>query len=309
MRVSIVVILCITSPFYEVSAQGLWRGIKEKAKSAWNSDTRKDTWRKTKKLGSGVLASKSYTVPITERKFIDVIPGDYLVSISERQYRSFIKSSTLSQNNNRKARVKRVANRLIDAVEQFYQEQGMSEELEHFNWEFNLVNNKSVNAWCLPGGKIVVYDGIMSVADDDASLAIVLGHEIAHAIAKHSAEQMTKSIISAVGVSAIYMMISNSDMSSRKKMLAKLLASAGASVLSLKFSRIDETEADRIGLIIAAMAGYNPEKAIPFWKKMGKTSWNKSSHDWYSTHPSNTNRIDNIKSFIPEAREYYQTSH
>lgn len=285
-------------------AQGLWESIKEGAKEAWNSDTRKELWEKTKDTYNEVLEPYRYTVPLTNRKFINVIPDDLLLSMSEDEYSSLIKSSRLSANASQKARVQRVSKKLSAAVSQFYRTQGLSDEANAFEWEFNLIKGSEVNAFCMPGGKIAVYEGIMPYAADDASLAIVIGHEIAHAIAKHSAEQLTKGAVTAVGVGTLLVMINQSDMSDGKKNLASVLTAAGVSLMTLKFSRVNETEADRIGLIIAAMAGYNPESAISFWQRMEARDDSHSEHDWYSTHPSYTNRIRNLKSFMPEAKKY-----
>lgn len=270
-------------------AQSLWDKAKEKASAAWNSD---------------LLNSRRYTVPVTERRFINVIPDSYLQQLSDQQYRSYLKSNSRSANASQTARVKRVSQRLINAVKTLYKENDREEELSAFKWEINLVKNSSYNAFCMPGGKIVVYDGILSVANDDASLAVVLGHEIAHAVAKHSAEQMTKRMVSVCGMAVVYAAISSSDMSSTKKEIAALMAAAGVTLADLKYSRLNETEADRLGLILAAIAGYNPSSAIGFWERMAARSKWKSAHDWYSDHPSDTNRISNIKEFIPEANRY-----
>ncbi len=294
--------------------------MKEKAKSAWNSDTRKNAWEKTKsktkeiyekgkdsKIGrksQEMLDAHRYTVPITNRKFLNIVPDSYILSLSKDQYKTYLRQSKNSTNQKHISQVKRVANRLSQAVRRFYIDNGMREEIANFEWEFNVVQNNDANAFCMPGGKIIIYDGILSLANTDDALAVVMGHEIAHAIAKHSAEQMTKRVIEIGGIAIAYSIISNSDMSDRNKTLSKILATAGFGLMDLKFSRNNETEADRIGLILTAMAGYNPEVAINFWQKMGEKSDNKSTHDWYSTHPSNANRISNIRGMLPEAKRY-----
>ena len=297
-----------------------WEKTKEKAKEAWNSDTRKEAWEKTKdktkelynrgkesEIGQKtqeLYDKHSYIVPITKRKFLNVIPDSYILSLSKDQYRTYLRQSKISTNSKHISQVKRVANRMSQAVKKLYRDCGMSSELSNFSWEFNVVQNKDANAFCMPGGKIIVYDGILPIAGSDDALAVVMGHEIAHAIAKHSAEQMTKRVIEIGGMTIAYSIISNSNMSKRNKVLSNILTSAGITLMDLKFSRNNETEADRIGLILTAMAGYNPEAAVGFWQRMGEKSGNKSTHDWYSTHPSNSNRIQNIKGMLPEAKRY-----
>ncbi len=310
LRLLCVVVLCL---FWQgATAQSVWGSIKEKASEAWNSDARRNAWEKTKEKVSSItesdmLKSVEYTVPITGREFYNFVPDKYMLPLSEQQYQSYLKSNRISQDKTQTVQVNRVANRLIEATKKLLRDNGKKQELESFKWEVKLVNNPEANAFCMPGGKIVVYDGILSMANDDASLACVLGHEIAHAIAKHSAEQMTKGLMSTAGVLVLYSLITSDDMSSGRKRLYAILASSGLTLANLKFSRLNETEADRLGLIIAAMAGYDPEAAVGFWQKMGEKSQSRSSRDWYSTHPSNANRISNIKSFLPEARRYMKS--
>lgn len=290
VRRLLAIVFCLVISYNTTcEAQGLWSKAKEKASAAWNSD---------------IMNSRRYTVPITERRFVNLIPDSYLLQLSDQQYRSYLNSNRRSTNAQQTAQVKRVAQRLSKAVRQLYIENGMEDELQNLNWEFNLVKNSSANAFCMPGGKIVVYDGLLPIAKDDASLAVVIGHEIGHAIAKHSSEQMTKKLVSVCGMAVVYAVISNSDMGQMKKKMAAIMASAGITLATLKFSRLNETEADRLGLILAAMAGYDPSAAIGFWQRMAEKSRSNSTHDWYSDHPSDANRIKNIKEFLPEAQQY-----
>lgn len=272
------------------------------AQFSWESARK--AWDKAKDVGGRSLDSHRFTVPVTGRKFLNVIPDEMLLSMSSKQYNLYLRNTRLSTNQKQKAQLNRVANKLIAAVKRLYALEGRSSELRNFHWEFNLAKVNEANAWCMYGGKILVYDGILEYANDDASLAIVLGHEMAHALAKHSAEQMTDGLISVGGMAIVYTIISNSDMSDFKKRVALILSNAGITLADLKFSRINETEADRLGLILAAMAGYDPSTAISFWERMNERSYIKSDHDWFSTHPSNKNRIQNIESFLPEARSY-----
>lgn len=275
----------------DLMAQGGMERVKEKASAAWNSD---------------IMNSRRYTVPVTGRRFVNLIPDSYLLQMSEQQYASYLEDNRKSTNAKQVAQVERVSKRLAKAVRTLYVKNDMEEEQELLKWEFCLVKNSSINAFCMPGGKIVVYDGLLQVAKDDASLAIVIGHEIGHAIAKHSAEQMTKKLVSACGLAVVYAALSGSDMSATKKRMGAIMASAGVTLANLKFSREDETEADRLGLIIAAMAGYDPSAAVGFWERMAEKSRWKTTHDWYSDHPSDANRIKNIKGFLPEARRWFQ---
>lgn len=285
----------------QIEAQSIFGSIYEKAKTVLKSDNKEKAWEDA----TPFLDDYRYEVPITERKFINVVPDELLLSMSQSQYKSYLSASRLSTNSTKKAQLSRVSQKLYAAVSKLYNDNGMADELSLFKWELNLVKSDDINAFCMPGGKIVVYEGITNVATDDAAIAIVLSHEIAHAIAKHSAEQMSKGVMETAGVMTVIAILNNSDMSDTERRLSKLITAAGSTLLSLKFSRKNETEADRIGLILAAMAGYNPERAVTFWQSMEKAN-GKSVHDWYSTHPSSTNRIANIRSFLPEAKTYYK---
>lgn len=298
MKKRLIQLLLVLSLAQIASAQGIISGLLSKTKEAISSDNKEQIWEEN----TPFLDPYRYTVPVTKRKFINIIPDEQLLSMSASQYRSYVKKSTLSSNKAKVAQLKRVSTKLSNATKRFLQKHNMSNEVKNYKWEFNLVKDKTLNAFCMPGGKIVVYEGITQVAKTDELLAMVLGHEIAHALAKHSAEQMTKSIISSVGLMTIISILKGRGSSG----LSQIIASAGVTLLNLKFSRNNETEADRIGLIIAAMAGYNPEKAIELWEKMEEHEGGTSAHDWYSTHPSHANRIKNIRSFLPEAKKYYK---
>ena len=202
--------------------------------------------------------------------------------------------------------VKRVGTRLASAVETYLKNNGMSSEIKNFSWEFNLVQNKEANAFCMPGGKIVVYEGLLPYTQTEAALAIVLGHEIAHAVAKHSAEQMSKQIRQQYGTQiggALLGSVVGSDVAN----IATAIAQQGFSFANLKYSRDNESEADHIGLIFAAMAGYDPEEAIPFWKRMASGSSSNQS-DIFSDHPSDASRIAALQKEMPEALKYYKAA-
>ena len=194
--------------------------------------------------------------------------------------------------------------RLAAAVETYLRENGYANDLQNYSWEFNLVQDNSVNAFCMPGGKIVVYEGLLPVASSDNSLAIVLGHEIAHAVAKHSAEQMSKAQNQQVGTSILGSVL-NQTVGSGVGDMASAVAGQYFSFRNLKYSRDNETEADYMGLIFAAMAGYDPQQAIPFWQRMSQgKSANQS--DIFSDHPSDAKRIAALQKEMPEALKYYK---
>ena len=247
------------------------------------------------------------TVPVTGRKHSLLVSDAQVLSLSTEEYSKYMKSAKLSSNAANTAMVQRVGRRLASAVEAYLRNNGAADEIKNFSWEFNLVADKNVNAFCMPGGKIVVYEGLLPVTQDEASLAIVLGHEIAHAVAKHSAEQMSKKIRQSYGTqigSQILGAIAGQSVGD----LAGAVAQQGFSFANLRYSRDNETEADHIGLIFAAMAGYNPQVAVPFWKRMAALSGNSNQSDMFSDHPSDAKRIAAIQQWMPTAMKYYEAS-
>lgn len=247
------------------------------------------------------------TVPVTGRKHSLLVSDAQVLSLSKEEYSKYMKSAKLSSNAASTAMVQRVGRRLASAVEAYLRNNGAADEIKNFSWEFNLVADKNVNAFCMPGGKIVVYEGLLPVTQDEASLAIVLGHEIAHAVAKHSAEQMSKKIRQSYGTqigSQILGAIAGHSVGD----LAGAVAQQGFSFANLRYSRDNETEADHIGLIFAAMAGYNPQVAVPFWKRMAALSGNSNQSDMFSDHPSDAKRIAAIQQWMPTAMKYYEAS-
>ena len=246
------------------------------------------------------------TVPITGRKQNILVSDEQVLSLSNKEYSDYMKSAKLSTNSANTAMVKRVGQRLATAVEKYLNEHGLQAETKEYSWEFNLVQDQSVNAFCMPGGKIVVYEGLLPVTKDEASLAIVLGHEIAHAVAKHSAEQMSKQIKNQYGTEILGQVINAAGVSSGTTQLAQIIAQKGLQFRSLKYSRDNESEADRMGLIFAAMAGYDPNVAVSFWQRMAQMTGNSNQSDVFSDHPSDAKRIAAIKQELPEALTYYK---
>ena len=248
------------------------------------------------------------TVPITGRKQNILVSDEQVLSLSNKEYTNYMKSAKLSTNSANTAMVKRVGQRLATAVEMYLSEHGMQAETKEYSWEFNLVQDQSVNAFCMPGGKIVVYEGLLPVTKDEASLAIVLGHEIAHAVAKHSAEQMSKQIKNQYGTEILGQVLNAAGVSSGTTQLAQIIAQKGLQFRSLKYSRDNESEADRMGLIFAAMAGYDPNVAVSFWQRMAQMTGNSNQSDMFSDHPSDAKRIATIKAELPEALKYYKAA-
>jgi predicted Zn-dependent protease len=195
-------------------------------------------------------------------------------------------------------RVKTVGSRISSAIDRYLQQNGYADQY-NYNWEFNLVQSKEINAWCMPGGKVAVYSGILPVTESEAGLATVLGHEIAHAIAHHAAEQASQSALASAGGSVI-------GATTNSEVLTQLYGLGGQLAL-LKYSRNQESEADHLGLIFMAMAGYDPHSAVNFWQRMdAATQSNGAPPEFLSTHPSNASRIKNIQKLMPEAMKYYK---
>ena len=245
------------------------------------------------------------TVPITGRKTNLLVDDAQILSLSTQQYQEYMKGAKLSANQNNTAIVKRVGQRLATAVENFLMNNGYASEVQNFKWEFNLVASNEVNAFCMPGGKIVVYEGILPVTQDEAGLAIVLGHEIAHAVAKHSAEQMSKQARQQQAVQIGGALLGMAGASQQTASIANMASQIGFNFANLKYSRDNETEADRIGLVFAAMAGYDPNKALEFWQRMASLSTSNQS-EIFSDHPSDAKRIAALQQVIPEAMRYYK---
>ncbi len=251
-------------------------------------------------------AGVTRVVPVTGRKQKVGADNNTLLTLSLNEYKKYVSSAKLSTNAANTALVKRVGTKLAAAVETYLKNNGYASEVPNYNWEFNLVQDKQVNAFCMPGGKIIVYEGLLPVTKTEAGLAIVLGHEIAHAVAYHSSEQMTKQqnqqlLGSIVNTAITAVSGTNTNTSSVLSQLYGL----GSNMATLKYSRDNETEADHIGLIFAAMAGYNPNEAVSFWQRMAASS-NSSTPEFLSTHPSDAQRVANLKAILPEALKYYK---
>jgi predicted Zn-dependent protease len=243
------------------------------------------------------------TVPLTGRKQLDFIPASNMLTMSFDQYGQFLKENKLSANAGQTDMVKRVGKRIQTAVETYFGQHNLSQELQGYAWDFNLVESQEVNAWCMPGGKVVVYTGILPVTQNENGLAVVMGHEIAHAVAKHGSERMSQELIVQMGGMALTKALEQKPQQTQALWMTVFGAGAQVGAL-LPFSRLHESEADRLGLIFMAMAGYDPNGAVTFWQRMAQNAGQKPP-EFLSTHPSDETRIAKIKSELPEAMKYY----
>ena len=251
-----------------------------------------------------VSCGTTKTVPITGRTQNLMVSDDQVLSLSFQEYSDYMKTAKASTNSTNTALVKRVGQNIAKAVESYLTQNGMAEDVKTYSWEFNLVQDNQVNAWCMPGGKIVVYEGLLPVTQDEASLAIVMGHEIAHAVARHSAERLSNAYKEQYGAAALSALLQGAGVSSGWQQLASLAHQYGGALFTSGFSRKQESEADHIGLIFAAMAGYNPEVAVTFWQRMSSATGGGSS-SIFADHPSDATRIEQIQGWLPEAKKYY----
>jgi len=245
------------------------------------------------------------TVPITGRSQLNLIPGSSMLSMSLQQYDTFLKEHKVSTNQEQTQMVRRVGTKIQNAVERYFAENGLSAQLANYKWEFNLVEDKQVNAWCMPGGKVVVYTGLLPVAKGDAGLAVVLGHEIAHAIAEHGNERMSQGLMAQMGGMALSTALSTKTAETQQLWMAVYGVGAQYGAI-LPYGRMQESEADQLGLVFMTMAGYNPNEALNFWERMAAQKGGQAPPEFLSTHPSDATRIANIRKLIPEVTQKYQ---
>ncbi|HCO67021.1 MAG TPA: peptidase M48 [Dysgonomonas sp.] len=245
------------------------------------------------------------SVPVTGRKQMLLVSDQEVLTLSLQQYDEFIKSAPLSTNQANTALVKKVGRNIANAVETYLKANGMSNLVNDYQWEFNLVKSNEVNAFCMPGGKIVVYEGILPITQDETGLAVVMGHEVAHAVAKHANERMSQQMLSQYGSAALGIALDGK--SAAVQQIASTVYGVGAQYgIMLPYSRKQELEADQLGLIFMAMAGYNPQAAESFWTRMSQNSGNAKVAEFMSTHPSDETRIKKIREELPEAMKYYR---
>ncbi len=243
---------------------------------------------------------------VTGRKQLSLVSEPELQTMAKQEYQTFLSANKVVNANVSKdaEMVRRVGSRIATAIKTYYDGKGQTSVLEGYQWEFNLVDNKEVNAWCMPGGKVVVYTGLLPISQNEAGLAIVIGHEITHAVAQHGSERMSQGLLQQLGGTALQIALANKPVETQN-----LFATAygiGSTVGgTLPFSRKSESEADKYGLYFAAMAGYNPQEAIPFWQRMSAAGGAKPP-EFLSSHPSDETRIAKIKANMPQALKYYR---
>jgi predicted Zn-dependent protease len=256
-------------------------------------------------IGMGILIAACATVPITERKSLHLVPDSELLSLSLQQYQEVLQQSNLSDDPRKTAMVRKVGNDIAGAAEAFLREKGLQDEIRNYAWEFNLIqDDQTVNAWVMPGGKAAVYTGILPYTRDETGLAVVLGHEVAHALAEHGNERMSQALLTQMGGLALSVALSSQPKETQA--LAMAAFGAGATVgFILPYSRLHESEADHIGLILMARAGYDPRAAVPFWERMNQAPGSRPP-EFLSTHPAPETRIADIKALLPEALKYYK---
>jgi predicted Zn-dependent protease len=255
-------------------------------------------------MGGLVILYACTSVPVTGRNQLSLISNAEIIPMANQQYAEVIKKGPLSKNAEQTAMIRRVGVGIQKAVEQYMAERGLSSQLDGFAWEFNLIEEPPVNAWCMPGGKVAFYTGILPICKDEPGVAVVMGHEVAHAIANHGRERMSQQMVAHYGIGTLgALMGQNPTLGNQLLMQA---VGAGTGIGMLKFSRQHESEADRMGLIFMAMAGYNPNEAPKFWERMSTLSGGQEPPEFLSTHPSHDTRVKDLQSWIPEAMQYYK---
>jgi predicted Zn-dependent protease len=243
---------------------------------------------------------------ITGRRSLDLIPESEMIGMSLTEYDKFLaEHKPLPAENANVVLVRKVGTKIQKSVEKYYADKGLSKQLDGFKWEFNVVDENVVNAWCMPGGKVVVYTGLLPVTQDEKSLAVVMGHEIAHAIARHGNERMSQGLLVQAGGVVLSVALSNKPQATHDLFMQSF--GVGSQLGMLGYSRQHESEADHMGIVFAAMAGYDPMAAITFWERMMKAGGEKPPQI-LSTHPSDETRINDLKGFMKDALPYYTAS-
>lgn len=263
----------------------------------------------TKKVITGlciIVFISCSKVPVTGRRQVNMLPESTLLGMSLTNYKQFLsENKRLSDSDQRTQLVKRIGKKIQDAVSLYMNQEGLSKRIQGFQWEFNVVEDEVVNAWCMPGGKVVVYTGLLPVTQTEEGLAAVMGHEIAHAVARHGNERMSQQLMVTMGGIGLGVALSEKPQQTQSLFLTSYGAASTLGVL--KYSRTHETEADKLGLIFMAMAGFDPSKSVDFWQRMAKAG-GANVPEFMSTHPSHDTRIKDIQAFLPEALKYYKNS-
>ena len=245
------------------------------------------------------------TVPLTGRSQLSLVSNAEIIPMAAQQYKEVIAKGPLSNNAEQTATIRRVGGRIQGAVEQYMAKIGRTADLTGFAWEFNLIEDaKTANAWCMPGGKVAFYSGILPICKDETGIAIVMGHEVAHAIANHGRERMSQQMLEQLGLNSFSALMGQNPTAGKQLLMQAV--GAGSEVGMLKFSRQDESEADHIGLIFMSLAGYDPNQAPIFWQRMTQMSGGQQAPEFLSTHPSNATLVKDLQGWIPEAMSYHK---
>lgn len=253
-----------------------------------------------------MLSFSCTKVPVSGRRQLNLLPESMMINLGASSYQQILQQSpAVAQTNGDAQMVKTIGDKISKAASQFLKQKKQSKRIEGFKWEFNLVNDNEVNAFCLPGGKVIVNRGILPITQNENALAVVMGHEIAHAIARHGNERMSQGLLVQMGGIALSVALSTQPNETTNLFLQSYGLASNLGIL--KYSRTHETEADKLGLIFCAMAGYDPREAIGFWERMSKVGGQKPPQ-LLSTHPSDTKRISDLKAFMPKALKYYNPS-
>ncbi|MDE0771057.1 MAG: M48 family metallopeptidase [Salibacteraceae bacterium] len=245
------------------------------------------------------------TVPITGRKQLKLIPNGQLLPMSFEQYTQVLSESELSTDEEQVAMIKRVGQKIQKAAEDYYKENKLEKDLVGYDWEYNLIVSDQVNAWCMPGGKVAFYTGILPICEDETGVAVVMGHEVAHALANHGGERMSQGMIAQMGMGTLGAAMGENPTLTKQLLLQSI--GMGTQLGVLKFSRSNESEADHIGLILMAKAGYNPQAATSFWQRMAALSGGQAPPEFLSTHPESETRVNDLQALMPEALKYYKS--
>ncbi len=245
-------------------------------------------------------------VPVTGRRQLSIVKNSKIIPASFDQYEQVKKESKLSDDTAQVALVKKVGHRIQTAVEKYMEENGWEDHLEGYDWEFNLIESEQVNAWAMPGGKVAFHTGILPVCKDEKGIAVVMGHEVAHAVANHGRERISQQTGAQVGLTAISVALGAGGTGEISREAIMQGAGAATSLGILKFSRKHESEADHLGIIFMAIAGYDPKEAPIFWERMVAKSGGESPPEFVSTHPSHDTRISDLNKWMPEAMKYYK---
>ena len=250
-----------------------------------------------------ILLQSCGSVPLTGRRQLQLVSDQEVIALSLQQYQDYMRTAPVEKGTQNATMVNRVGYRISQAVETFLKNNGYEADLQNYVWEFNLVKDESVNAFAMPGGKVVIYTGLLPVTASEDALAVVVGHEIAHVVAKHSSERMSQQVLTQYGGAIAGKIIGGAAATSLGQSVFGLGAQYG---VMMPYARKQEYEADELGLVFMAMAGYDPNTAVPFWTRMAQSSQGNSIPEFLSTHPTDEKRITQIQKILPNVLTYYK---